>query len=211
MVQAINDLVKDHVIQDTQPGNLQRDVVAETQDSILDQTPGVFFRPSSRLSGHQSSYQPSSQLGLSEEEPAQPQQDAELALFNQAIDDFDDYNNIINGDDDNNNIINGDEDNNNIINGEDDNNNIIDGDDDNNNYQSGSTYAPADWQNASPDVVVAKLKQIKPEVFERFGLRPFYKSYIYWEKMTGEQRNKAVAWYRKLSPEIQGIAIITKV
>jgi len=191
VVQAINDLVKDHVIQDTQPGNLQRDVVAETQDSFLEQTPGVFFRPSSRLSGHQSSYQPSSQLGLSEEEPAQPQQDAELALFNQAIDDFVDYNNIINGDDDNNNII--------------------DDDDDNNNSQSASTYAPADWENASPDVVLAKLKQIKPEVFERFGLRPFYKSYIYWEKMTGEQRNKAVAWYRKLSPEIQGIAIITKV
>jgi hypothetical protein len=201
VVQAINDLVKDHVMQDKQPGNLQRDIVEETQDSFSVHTPGDFFRPSSRLSGHQSSYQPSSQLGLSEEEPAQPQQDAELALFNQAIDDFDDYNNIINGDEDNNNIING----------EDDNNNIIDGDDDNNNYQSGSTYAPADWENVSPDVVLAKLKQIKPELFEWFGLRPFYKSYIYWEKMDGEQRNKAVAWYRKLSPEIQGIVNITKV
>ena len=78
-------------------------------------------------------------------------------------------------------------------------------------WRRASSTAARCWAVASPDVVLAKLKQIKPEVFERFGLRPFYKSYIYWEKMTGEQRNKAVAWYRKLSPEIQGIAIITKV
>ncbi len=54
--------------------------------------------------------------------------------------------------------------------------------DDNNgdNFQPGtlvsSTNAPADQEDASPDVILAKLKQIKHEVFERLGLQPFYKS-----------------------------------
>jgi hypothetical protein len=82
------------------------------------------------------------------------------------------------------------------------------------NFQPGalvsSTNAPAGWEYASPDIVLAKLKQIKHEVFERFGLRPFYKTYNSWEKMTGEQRNKAVVWYRKLLPGIQGIVNIAK-
>jgi hypothetical protein len=94
---------------------------------------------------------------LSEEEPAQLQQDAELALFNQAIDDFDHYNNIIDGDDNNNNIV------------DDDNNNIIDGDDE----IVSSTISPADWEDAAPELFIAKLKQIKPEVYERFALWPF--------------------------------------
>jgi hypothetical protein len=38
------------------------------------------------------------------------------------------------------------------------------------------------------------MKQIKPGVYERLGLRAFYKSYNSWELMTGEQRNKAVAY-----------------
>ncbi len=131
---------------------------------------------------HLNNHPPSTQLGLSEEEPAQPQWDADLALFDQAINDFDD-NNIIDGDDDNNNIIDGD----------DNNNNIIGGNDDNNNYQSGtivsSTIALGDWEDAAPELVIAKLKQIKPEVYERFGLRPFYKSYNSWEKVNSDQRN----------------------
>jgi hypothetical protein len=108
------------------------------------------------------------------EEAAQQQQQADLALFDDEEDDVF-FDHIDNNDD---------------------------------NDQSGalvsSTIAPADWGDASPQVVLAKLKQIKPEVYERFGLRAFDKSYNSWEKMTGEQRNKAVAWYRKLSPEIQG-------
>ncbi len=125
----------------------------------------------------QSSDQPTYQLGSFEDEPAKQEKDAELALFHEDDDDIDEMNNNL--------------------------------DNHNHNYQSGaivsSNSATADWDDASPNFVLAKLKQIKPEVYKRFGLRSFYKSYNSWEKMTGEQRNKVVAWYRKLSPEIQGI------
>ncbi len=55
---------------------------------------------------------------------------------------------------------------------------------------------PNDWEGASPGVVMAKLKQIKAEVYEKVGLKAFYKSYNSWEKMMLEQRNKAFAWYQ---------------
>jgi hypothetical protein len=67
------------------------------------------------------------------------------------------------------------------------------------------TTVPFEWSGISPDIILAKLKLLKPEVHEPCGLRPFYKSYGKWETMTAEQQNKAVAWFRKLNQEVKGI------
>jgi len=57
------------------------------------------------------------------------------------------------------------------------------------------TNGPSDWNNVSPNQVMARLKLLKAEVLEQHDLCPFYKSYTTWEKMTREQQNKAVAWF----------------
>ncbi len=64
--------------------------------------------------------------------------------------------------------------------------------------------APSDWANISPNQVMARLKLLKAEVLDQHDLRPFYKSYSNWEKMSTEQRNKAVAWFRKLPESLKG-------
>ncbi len=63
---------------------------------------------------------------------------------------------------------------------------------------------PSDWLNDSPNQVIARLKLMKAEVLEQYGLRPFYKSYSQWEKMTTDQRNKSIAWFRKLPDHLKG-------
>jgi len=63
---------------------------------------------------------------------------------------------------------------------------------------------PADLDDVSPNQVMGRLKLLKQEVLEQHGLRPIYKSYSNWEKMTAEQRNKAVAWFRKLPEPLRG-------
>jgi len=62
---------------------------------------------------------------------------------------------------------------------------------------------PPDWNTISPNHVMARLKLLKVEVLQDHDLRPFYKSYSNWEKMTREQQNKAVAWYRKLPENLK--------
>ncbi len=59
--------------------------------------------------------------------------------------------------------------------------------------------SPVKWGSISPDLIMAKMKQLKPEPYEGSGLRSFYKSYNSWEKMATEQKNKAVAWFRKIN------------
>jgi hypothetical protein len=55
---------------------------------------------------------------------------------------------------------------------------------------------------------MAKVKTLKPNFLEEKGLRPFYKSYICWEKMTADQRDKAAAWFRRLPPNLQGLKFL---
>jgi len=57
-----------------------------------------------------------------------------------------------------------------------------------------SFTTPSDWSGVSPDHVIARLKLIKQDVCEQRGLRPFYKSYTLWDKMTMDQRNKGLAY-----------------
>jgi hypothetical protein len=51
-----------------------------------------------------------------------------------------------------------------------------------------------EWVGISPDIILTKLKNLKLEVHEPCGLRPFYQSYGNWEKMTVGRQNKAEAW-----------------
>jgi hypothetical protein len=64
----------------------------------------------------------------------------------------------------------------------------------------------SDWDNISPNQVMARLKLLKAEVLDQHNLRPFYKSYSNWEKMSADQRNKAVAWFCKLPEPLKGNA-----
>jgi hypothetical protein len=66
---------------------------------------------------------------------------------------------------------------------------------------------PAEWEDVPPDAIMAKLKTLKPDFLESKGLRPFFKSYNSWEKMTAKQRDKAVAWFRRLPSNVQGLTL----
>ena len=70
--------------------------------------------------------------------------------------------------------------------------------------QCTQSTSPPEWEDIPPDVVIKRLKAIPPDVTSSLRIRDFYKSYPSWEKMTQEQKNKAVAWYRTLPHDIQG-------
>jgi hypothetical protein len=54
-------------------------------------------------------------------------------------------------------------------------------------HTSNAVSVPSDWNNVSPNQLIAQLKLLKGEVCEQHGLWPFYKSYSNWEKMTSDQ------------------------
>ncbi len=64
-------------------------------------------------------------------------------------------------------------------------------------------FAP-DFEAVHPDHIMTNLKLIKPEVLVRFGLKPFYKSYCSWDKLSVEQKNKALSFFRKLPEHLRG-------
>jgi hypothetical protein len=70
---------------------------------------------------------------------------------------------------------------------------------------STQSSGPPEWENIPPDAVIKQLKSLSPEILYSSRLREFYKSYPIWAKMTPEQKNKSVAWYRTLPVEVQGI------
>jgi hypothetical protein len=65
------------------------------------------------------------------------------------------------------------------------------------------TVAP-DFEGVNPDCIMQRLKQIKPEILIHLKLKPFYKSYCSWEKLSTEQRNKTVSFFRKLPEQLRG-------
>jgi len=50
-----------------------------------------------------------------------------------------------------------------------------------------------DFSGVNPDYIMHRLKLIKPEVLTHCGLKPFYKSYSSWQKLTADQRNKVIS------------------
>jgi hypothetical protein len=63
-----------------------------------------------------------------------------------------------------------------------------------------------EFDGVHPNDVMNCLKGIKTDVLTRHGVaKPFYKSYSNWEKMNQEQKNKTLAYFRKLPQQLQGI------
>jgi len=63
--------------------------------------------------------------------------------------------------------------------------------------------APAEWDGANPDAVLARLKALKENAYSPLGLKAFYKSYTTWSKLNAEQQDKALAWFRKLPESVK--------
>jgi hypothetical protein len=66
-------------------------------------------------------------------------------------------------------------------------------------------YDVPEWKGCNPDFILRRLKAISREELEAFGKRKFYKSYSSWARMTVEQRNKTVSYFRSLTEELQGM------
>ena len=64
---------------------------------------------------------------------------------------------------------------------------------------------PPEWDGINPDVCMKCFKAIKNDILQPLGLREFYKSYSSWEKMSYDQRNKALSWFRSLPENWQGL------
>jgi hypothetical protein len=71
------------------------------------------------------------------------------------------------------------------------------------NLNSIHPIAPREWDGASPDAVLARMKELKDDVLAPLSLKGFYKSYNNWSKMKPDQQDKALAWFRKLPEQIQ--------
>jgi hypothetical protein len=62
---------------------------------------------------------------------------------------------------------------------------------------------PPEWDGANPDALLDRLRQLKESVYSPLGLRSFYKSYTVWSKLKADQRDKALAWFRKLPEHVK--------
>jgi hypothetical protein len=69
--------------------------------------------------------------------------------------------------------------------------------------QTSHNVAP-DFEGVSLDYIMQRLKLIKPDLLHQLKLKPFYKSYCSWEKLSNEQRNKAVSFFHKLPEPLRG-------
>jgi len=68
-----------------------------------------------------------------------------------------------------------------------------------------STLDIPEWDGCHPDFFMKRMKAIPRHDLESWGKREFYKSYSSWEKMTMDQRNKALSYFRSLPEEVQGM------
>jgi hypothetical protein len=64
---------------------------------------------------------------------------------------------------------------------------------------------PSEWESISPNIIIKWLKAISPDTISSLKMRKFYKSYPTWDKMTQDQKNKALAWYCSLPEALQGM------
>jgi hypothetical protein len=67
----------------------------------------------------------------------------------------------------------------------------------------------SDFEAVHPNHIMTNLKLIKPEVLVRFGLKPFYKSYCSWDKLSVEQKNKALSFFQKFPEHLRGELSLT--
>jgi hypothetical protein len=53
-----------------------------------------------------------------------------------------------------------------------------------------------------------RMKAIEKDQLKDLGLKEFYKSYFSWEKMTNDQKNKTLSYFRALPEELQGMSLV---
>ena len=71
---------------------------------------------------------------------------------------------------------------------------------------SSNSSVPNEWQDIDPDVIIEKLKALNEAAFGS-NKKALPKSYSKWDKLTADQRNKTVAWFKLLNTETQGHVI----
>ena len=59
-----------------------------------------------------------------------------------------------------------------------------------------------EWADANPNGVIYALRCLSDPLKQPNG-RAFYKSYPDWAKQTPDQKNKSVAYFRSLKPDVQ--------
>ncbi len=65
-----------------------------------------------------------------------------------------------------------------------------------------------EWDGCSPDLIIKAMKVLDKEELQCLGQREFYKSYGSWEKLSLDQRNKTISFFRLLSEDIQGTCFL---
>jgi hypothetical protein len=63
----------------------------------------------------------------------------------------------------------------------------------------------SEWDGCTQDAIIKHLKAIDPDQLKDLGIREFFKSYLSWEKLTNDQKNKTVSYIRSLPEELQGL------
>jgi hypothetical protein len=71
------------------------------------------------------------------------------------------------------------------------------------NDASDNNIGPDDWEGIFPDSVMKKLKTISSQFWGK-NKKEFYKTFTQYNKMTADQRNKAIVWFRNLNPGTRG-------
>jgi translation initiation factor 2 beta subunit (eIF-2beta)/eIF-5 len=59
-----------------------------------------------------------------------------------------------------------------------------------------------EWDGLNPDFIIKRMKAIPKLELQSWGKREFYKSYS--DKLSMEQRNKTLSYFRSLPQEVQG-------
>jgi hypothetical protein len=67
---------------------------------------------------------------------------------------------------------------------------------------------PPDFDGVNPDFVLHCLKLLKSELLAQIKAKAFYKLYSIWQKLSEDQWNKTLSYFRKLPAELRGLFII---
>ena len=67
-----------------------------------------------------------------------------------------------------------------------------------------TTHVLTDFDGVNIDFILKRLKELKPELLADLNLKSFYKSYSVWQKLTDDQKNKTVSYFRKLPLQLRG-------
>jgi hypothetical protein len=69
---------------------------------------------------------------------------------------------------------------------------------------SANGVLPQDFEGVDPDYIMHRMKLIWPDIITLLKMKPFYKSYTSWQKLSADQKNKTVSFIRKLPTPLRG-------